>query len=46
MRGHLLCDFKLSYNEQREFEQSPVRIGNLEAEQERLSQATVHPRIL
>ena len=34
---------KLSYNEQREFEQLPVRIGELEAEQESLSKATVHP---
>jgi ATP-binding cassette subfamily F protein uup len=34
---------KLSYNDQREFEQLPVRIGELEAEQESLNQATVHP---
>ena len=34
---------KLSYNEQREFEQLPARIGELEAEQESLNQSVAHP---
>ena len=34
---------KLSYNEQRELEQLPGRIGELEAEQESLSQTIAHP---
>jgi ABC transport system ATP-binding/permease protein len=34
---------KLSYNEQREFEQLPGRIGELEAEQESLNQSVAHP---
>jgi ATP-binding cassette subfamily F protein uup len=34
---------KLSYNEQREFEQLPGRIGELEAEQEILTKAVAHP---
>jgi ABC transport system ATP-binding/permease protein len=34
---------KLSYNEQREFEQLPGRIGDLEAEQETLTRAVAHP---
>ena len=34
---------KLSYNEQREFEKLPGRIEELEAEQESLNRATVHP---
>jgi ATP-binding cassette subfamily F protein uup len=34
---------KLSYNEQREFEQLPGRIGELEEEQESLNKAVAHP---
>jgi ABC transport system ATP-binding/permease protein len=34
---------KLSYNEQRAFEQLPGRIGALEAEQESLNQSVAHP---
>jgi len=34
---------KLSYNEQRVFEQLPGRIGELEAEQESLNRAAAHP---
>ena len=34
---------KLSYHDQREFEQLPGRIGELEAEQESLNQSVAHP---
>jgi ATP-binding cassette subfamily F protein uup len=34
---------KLSFKEQREFEQLPARIAELEAEQENLSQSVAHP---